>query len=493
MKFEERCILKYTELQFARRSHTTFSEQTCHRLCQFLRDRSDSKRGSTMLYRRGFGGWFIGILTAQLLGISPALAQNPMNFDVVNNRDETVYIYFANGVVDGTLPGSLGGGAIGSNINNSDSIGYAVAAHSTLSGFTINSFSGRVFVSAGETLESGNGSHFNNTSLADYHKRFDHFEMTFATNNPWGGANLTGTDFISMPLELNNGSSTVKWNQANFATALGNIMPAIKDQTTNQNGYAIVTGPHGINVPGIGNVVRVIAPSTADAVPGFSPFGDIGSYHEAMRDELIGNQIHVMSDKYGNDFNLAGSVDAQGDVVLTRQDGEGTIGSLALDSKFFTSKEIYKTNPYEATIDGVFKTSFTSNEAAAMRDIFAGFNLGVWGSTEEIDGIELGQMSSQQFFELGSTEYFFDAAQDNANFYNEYAALIAANSDNSVYGFPYSDVLGAQFISLNPGGNPTLTLALSADAVPEPSGLILIGGLATMTLLRRRRRNWITP
>ena len=443
-----------------------------------------------MLYRSGLSnsgvGLVVGIMIYTLAGW-PVQAQNPMTFDIVNQRDETVFLYFANGVVDGTLPSSLGGGPIGSNLNNSDSIGYAIAPHSTLAGFTINSFSGRVFVAAGEQLASGNGSQFNNTSLPDYGKRFDHFEMTFATNNPWGGANLTGTDFISMPLELNNGSTTVRWNQPNFSQVLGNILPAIKDQTTDQNGYAIVTGPRGVHVPGVGKVVRLIAPSTADAVPGFSPYGNIGAYHEAMRSGIIGNRIHVMSNRYGNDFNLSGSVTANGDIVLTQQNGEGTIGSLTLDSKFFTSKEIYKANPYEATIDGVFKTTFTSNESAALRDIFAGFNLGVWGSTTLIEGVELGQMNSQQFFDLGSTDYFFDAAQDNSNYYNEYAALIADNSDNSVYGFPYSDVLGAQFISLNPAGSPTLTLTLKADAIPEPAGPIGLGMLGLLALARRSR------
>ena len=440
-----------------------------------------------MLTKRGNRVGLVTIMMFQLFSWNIVLAQNPLTFDIINDRNEDVYIYFANGLADGSLPESLGGGAIASNRSNSDSWGYKVAANSTLNGFSINAFSGRVFVSSGETLASGNGSQFNNTSLADYHKRFDHFEMTFATNNPSGGANLSGTDFFSMPLELNNGSSTVKWNQANFATVIKNVLPAIKDQATDQNGYAIVTGPRGVSIPGIGNVVRVIAPSTADAVPNFSPYGDIGNYHQAMKTGLVGNQIHVMSNKYGNDFNLSGSVATNGDITLTQHDGEGTIGSMTLDSKFFTSKEIYKTNPNEATIDGVFKTNFTSNEAAAMRDIFAGFNLGVWGSTALIEGTELGLMNSQEFFELGTTDYFFEAAQSHSDYYNEYAALIAANSDNSVYGFPYSDVLGAQFIPLSPTGAPTLTLTLAADAVPEPSGLILLTGLAAWNLNRRRR------
>jgi len=427
------------------------------------------------------------ILMLLALLCSPLCAQDPLTFNVVNETDKTVYVYFANGPVDGRLPNSLGGGAIQSNLSNSDSFGYEIAAHSTLDGFQINSFSGRVFVSSGETLASGNGSQFNNTSLPDYHKRFDHFEITYATNNPWSGANLTGTDFISMPLKLNNGVTTVQWNQADFAKTVSNILPAIKDQTTDQNGYAIVTGPNGVPVSGVGNVVRIIAPSTADAVPDFSPYGDIGKYHQAMQAGSIGNQIHVKSDRYGNDFNLLGSVDAAGDVVLTRHNGEGAINSLTLKKEFFTGKEIYKTNPTEAIIDGVLKTTFSSNESAAIRDVYAGFNLGVWGSTTLVDGTELGLLDSQAFFDLGSTDYFFDSAQQDPSYYNEYAALVAANSGNSVYGFPYSDVLGAQFITLNPDGEPVLTFTISGDAVPEPSSLLVLWG-GWMVLVFRRRR-----
>ncbi len=418
---------------------------------------------------------------------STLMAQNPLTFNVVNERDEDVFIYFANGQINGTLPAELGGGAIQSNTSNSHSFGYSVAANSTLSGFSVNSFSGRVFISAGETLESGNGSQFNNTSLPDYHKRFDHFEITYASNNPFSGANLTGTDFISMPLALNNGSTTVKWSQANFAQTLSNILPSIKDQTTDQNGYAIVTGDRGVPIAGIGNVVRIIAPSTADAVPNFSPYGDIGQYHNALQSGLIGNQVHVKSDRYGNDFNLRGTVNSSGDIVLDQFNGEGTIESLILGSEFFTGKEIYKANPTEAIIDGVLKTSFNSNEAAAIRDVFAGFNLGVWGSTTLVDGTELGLLDSQQFFDLGSTDYFFDAAQQNSNYYNEFAALVADNSDNSVYGFPYSDVLGAQFITLSPSGDPILTLTIAADSVPEPASfVVLLGACVVLSTVRRR-------
>lgn len=430
---------------------------------------------------------FAILMLGPWIGWPPAVAQSPLAFDIVNQRSEDVFVYFANGPVVGTLPDSLGGGAIQSNIDNADSIGYRVAGNSTLTGFQVESFSGRVFVSCGQTLVSGNGSQFNNTSLPDYHKRFDHFEITYATNNPWSGANLTATDFFGIPLQLNNGATTVRWSQDNFASTLNGILPAIKDPTSDQNGFAIVTGQRGIPVPGIGNVVRLIAPSTAVAVPGFSPYGDIGQYHTAMQNGLIGNRIHVESNRYGNDFNLLGSVTPDGKVLLTRHEGEGSIGSLVLDSKFFSGKEIYKANPDEATIDGIFKTSFTSNESAAIRDIYAGFNLGVWGSTTPVGDSELGLLSSQEFLDLGSTEYFFQAAQSNPLYYNEFAARVAEMSDNSVYGFPYSDVLGAQFISLSPENSPVLTMTIAADAVPEPSGMLAGSLLAGPALLRRRR------
>lgn len=422
-----------------------------------------------------------------------SLAQNSLTFDIVNDRSEPVYIYFANASVNGTAPASAGGGAITTNISNGDSNSYMVPANSSLNGFDISDFTGgRVFISLGEELDSGNGSQFNAPGSADFNKRFDHFEMTYSTSNSSSGANLTGTDFISMPIQLSNGSSTVKWTPSNFSTALTNVTNTIQNQSTNGVGDAIVTGTRGVSVSGIGNVVRVIAPSTAVAGAD-TPYNKIANYHEAMRNGTIANnKIHVMSDQFGNDYNLQGSVAANGDVVLTQFNGEGTINSITVGASFFTSEQIYGANPSEVTIDGVPTPSndLNSNERAAIRDIYAGFNLGVWGSTEDVGGTPLGDFTSQEFFALGNIASFFSNAQSDSDYYNDYAEAIAANSDNSVYGFPYSDVLGGQFISLQPSGNPVLTLTIQPDVVPEPSTYALFAGVvifAGAAIIRRRR------
>jgi hypothetical protein len=419
------------------------------------------------------------------------LGAQDLTFNVTNNRSQDIYLYFADAPITGTAPASLGGGALTTNIANTDSNYYLIAANSTVSGFKISDFSsGRVFVSEGQALLSGNGANFNNPANADYSKRFDHFEMTYVTSNRSSGANLTGTDFIGMPIQLSNATNTAKWTPPSFSDVLTQVTNTIQNQSTNNPGDAIVTGLNGVNVAGVGNVVRVIAPSTAVAGAS-SPYRDIGKYYDAMKNNTIGNKIHVMSDQFGNDYNLQGSVLSNGDVSLTQFNNEGDINSIVIDSSYFTAEELYGANPSEATIDGTLtaSTSFSSNESAAIRDVFAGFNLGVWGSTEMIGGTALGDLTSQEFFALGTIDDFFSDAQLDPDFYNQYAEIIAALSDNSVYGFPYSDVLGGQFINTDPSGNPILNLTIQPDLIPEPAncGLMLSIGVFGLLLLRRRR------
>lgn len=427
--------------------------------------------------------------TAYLLFLTlpiAAWAQNSLTFNIVNNRSEDVYLYFANASITGTDPDSS---AITTNIANTDNNHYLIGANSSLNGFTIESFiAGRIFFSIGEALDSGNGSNFNNPTSDDFSRRMDHFEITYDTGIPSSGANMTGTDFFGVPLELSSGSSSVSWTPLNFSSVFSQVIDVMSSTSTNQPGDAIVTGPQGVAVDGVGNVVRLIAPSTATAGP-TSPYRDIGNYHDSLKDQA--NTIHVLSDDFGNNYNLQGGVQSNGDVLLNQVDSEGTIQSILISADYFTAEQIYGANPAQATINGTLTNSadFTPNEAAAIRDIYAGFNLGVWGSTEEVNGKPLGEFTSKEFFDLASVEFFFSNAQpDNPDFYNAYAEIIAQLSNNSVYGFPYSDVLGGQFINLDPSGNPVLTLTIQPDVIPEPETYALIMGVLVLGLLVLRRR-----
>ena len=64
---------------------------------------------------------------------------------------------------------------------------------------------GRIFISLGSPLKSASpgiawNPNFNNPSLPDYDTSWDKIEITYATGLPSCGANLSATDFFSIPL-----------------------------------------------------------------------------------------------------------------------------------------------------------------------------------------------------------------------------------------------------------------------------------------------------
>ena len=140
-----------------------------------------------------------------------------------------------------------------------------------------------------------------------------------------------------------------------------------------------------------------------------------------------------------------------------------------------TSIGVYEANPQSVSINGgAAVPPSTDIERAACRDVYAGFNLGAWGSTTKITsgpykGKAVGSLNSQELRDFGSsltpTEiplFLFSGAQpNNPNYYNQSAEIICIGSSNSIYGFPYSDYLGGQLMTAAPG--KVLTLKIIAD------------------------------
>ncbi|MEM1059630.1 MAG: beta-1,3-glucanase family protein [Verrucomicrobiota bacterium] len=517
-------------------------------------------------------------LSLVLLGLAAghqvyAQSSPPVVVDVLNERNEDVYIYFsgpstmtgtileaadiatANGSINNntgvsTIVSSTGNAGANSNIaistravvtnpdttvsQNINSTGYRIGANSTLS-FSISAFnSGRIGFSLGESVTDGTLSQFNNpnnvNNLGDYTKRYDKVELTVNTNG--ASSNLSAVDFTAVPFtyRTNDPSSAVQnagWSGPYNQTVANIVNNAVTNTTPNAAGSALVTGPEGFNPPGtsVSNVVRVITPSTA--VQG----NNVPSYNsmEGAVDNAVGANIQLKNLDFGtgDTYDISGSITDSGGFAATftgtytPDGGSAQAITATLDADAFTDALIYGSpnNPAGWTFSGASVPVGIQNDIT--RDFYAGLNLGAWGSTEVITttdptletalqnaplpgggtvdllGQIIGELSSEELMALGEVagaEFFFDYAQPGTPLagealYNEFAEEVALGSNNSVYGFAYSDFLGGQLITANPinVGNPTLTLTILGDAVPEPgTGALLLGG-GLLVLLRRRR------
>jgi hypothetical protein len=122
-------------------------------------------------------------------------------------------------------------------------------------------------------------------------------------------------------------------------------------------------------------------------------------------------------------------------------------------------------------------------------DLLAGLNVGALGSLTMVNGVQVGQMESSQWFSLPG--YFSYLQPGNDNYYNQWAAAMSGVSD--AYNFAYTDRFAHVTVPLNPAEVDTLVINING-LVPEPGSLTmaLLGasalGLVQAAGLGRRRR-----
>ena len=331
------------------------------------------------------------------------------------------------------------------------------------SGIQLTKFiGGRICVALGEPFRSvepktGNNPNFNNPSLPDFNLRWDKAEITYDTNNPFSGVNLSATDFFSVRLKIHTYSrgklvTTLTWQQpiASIFHETGLLSGFSRDAVCSDNKTGVPTV--GLTPDSVINVVRIIAPSTIPAAVD-NPYPSFQNYIDHIKAKAIETGIQGTFNAFTT-YKFTALVDSGGALVMM-----GTITTHSVpQSHVIVIREneldrgIYTADPL-CEIDGVKKHVGNDAFGTTVRDVLAGFNLGFIGSNEpnpNAPGKTFGQSASYQWYTPKLPDkYAFSGAQPNHPFYSRYAAYLVTVTD--AYGFPYTDLTQSPFADLKPG------------------------------------------
>lgn len=403
-----------------------------------------------------------------------------LKIQIVNASGHTAYLNFGGNT--GSLQGSYQGSPLGAATK------VQVASGFTQTGLSINQFvSGKFLISLDKPLSSSEPQ-FQSGSGGDSATRFDKVELT-EDGTPSASANLSSTDFFGLALGIQTYDSSGKLK----AFSGWNIDTTIAFEKlaafSGNNASAVVTGAAGDPVSGVGNVLRVIAPSTVppaviNSYPSFAAYianiqaravvtNVVGHYNGVGNPQGAGQQAQS--------YNYSMTIDSSGAMVLTGTNSlapstQHTIRVAGAD----LSAALYSTNP-AYTVDGNATSPYTdpntgvkqpyaigNNDvfATAIRDALSGFDFGFVGSTaiDPLTGVALGSEASDKWYLPSPTRFqnAFGYAQSNPQFYNQYAAVIASNSGS--YGFPFTDLIGHPLVNIGPDQADTLSIFIGPDS-----------------------------
>lgn len=373
------------------------------------------------------------------------------------------------------------------------------------SGINLSNFSGRIYVCYGSPWTSTHAGYEPSPispSDPNYFKRYDKIELTY-NGNAADVADTTSIDYFSIPIELNVYQGGVNGTLKGSLTAspTKTTVEAVKALTPTP-GAAVVTD-------GSGHFVRVIAPNAYPPSPGLpaSPYDSFDSYLSYLRDSYspshsgvtatIAGHFNgvgpapVTAQTMGQDYQFTVTIDASKNITLS---GAGSlIGTHTLFFKYedlMNPTGIYGANP-NFYLDGSPSVLTPQNDIYGwmIGDLLAGLNIGAIGSTVDINGVQVGQMQSQQWFSLN--KLFGELQPTHPEFYNQWAAQMSEISD--AYNFAYSDRFAHVVAPLNPALVDTLEIKLiGSTAVPEAPSSLLLGvvgvGYGCVVVARRRLR-----
>lgn len=367
-------------------------------------------------------------------------------------------------------------------------------------GVDLASFSGRIYVGYGTPWNFTHAGYEPSPVAApdpNYHKRYDKVEITYH-GNPADVANATSFDYFSIPVGLNvyhggTGGTLVKSLKASPTSVTLEHMEAI----ANPHAAAVVRD-------GGNNFVRIIGPSVYPPPPGLpaSPYDNFDGYL---------NYLHTYGQSHGGaiarikghfngtgggpapnqpqDYDFTATIDAQQNITLAGHGGQVGNHTLTFHHEELNNPAaIYGANPH-FQLDGAPMTPQNDLFGWIIADLFAGLNIGALGSTVEVNGQQVGQMESQQWFALTQR---FAALQPSQPYYNQWAAKMSTISD--AYNFAYTDRFAHVVAPLNPAEVDTLELVFLRETgfgagnpdLPEPSSAALLTLGAAVFLTNRR-------
>jgi len=280
--------------------------------------------------------------------------------------------------------------------------------------------------------------------------RYDKVELTYP-----GAANLTAVDFFGIPFKLQSLDSNNNVLQTlAYYTSTNTLVPlltALAPNTVVQTTCPATPGCTSGTPCTTGSFARVLSPSKIIT----NNYPSMQSYVSSV----AGQTVTIAGTYEGNipptpnTYTYTGTFCQDGSITLSGTMTFGTPKTLKVDCSTLAAA-IYTINGSYTVDNNQGHVSDNDVYAAIYRDLVSGFGFGYVG----------GKYGTNSNAWYGTTPYNppYACARSSPSdlYFNQYASVIAANSD--AYGFPFSDVNQHVQVGLNAGGTgPVDTLRIT--------------------------------
>jgi len=371
----------------------------------------------------------------------------------------------------------------------------------------VNKFEGgRVYINYGSSgLTHLGGAYIpdpKNTSDPNKSNRYQFFEPTITGHSLF--TNLSYIDCLGISLSLEGVNASHGNNTSLKTTASTSQMAKAAANAASSYGANIYPSSKALDHFST-DFVRVLTPHNA----GFSAYHDWSDYLKYLKgktatldDLFVGldpqpnhtpalqQQNYKFQVSFGDDevllTALSGSGNGHAASVPKNLQGTG-VGdnkmSIAIKNSDLNRSDTYglyvQNIPYSVSIDGK-KTSYGSIQndfyGRVVSDVLAGMSYGFFGSTEKMNGKEIGSLSSAHWWGgtlsdgthisyadsvVGHSLAFSKAQPGNSKYYDNYAANLSGMSQG--YLFPFQDRAGQTLMSFNTGSDKSSYLRVTIN------------------------------